>query len=51
LVLTVGQNAQRESVACSHIEVYLKASPNVAEDGAADLGSYDETIEPDCLQT
>jgi hypothetical protein len=51
LVRTVGQKAQREYVACSHIEVYLKASPNVAEDGTADLESYDETIDPECLQT
>jgi hypothetical protein len=51
LVLTVGQKAQIESVACSHIEVYLKASPNVAEDGTGDLESYDETIDPECLQT
>jgi hypothetical protein len=47
----VGLSGEIESVACSHIEVYLKASPNVAEDGTGDLESYDETINPECLQT
>jgi hypothetical protein len=54
LVLTVGQKAQIESVACSHVEVYLKASPDVAENGTAELESYDETVngaDPECLQT
>jgi hypothetical protein len=40
LVLTVGQKAQIESVVCLHVQVYLKAGANTAEDGTAELENY-----------
>ncbi|KAJ7815149.1 CHAT domain-containing protein [Mycena leptocephala] len=54
LVLTIRQKAQIESVASSHVEVYLKAGLNAAEDGTAELEVFGETINGaglECLRT